>query len=167
MAMTDPMITELDQEAGTTRRVLERIPEEHLNWRPHATSMTLGQLGFHVAATPGVIAELLTLDEVEPPRFGDNPQPESKAQILEAFELGTSKARDTLAAMDDTTAMKTWRIVKDGEELLAVPKIGLARAIMLNHWYHHRGQLCVYLRMLGVPVPAVYGASLDENPFEA
>lgn len=167
MAMTDPMIAELDQEAQTTRRVLDRIPEDHLGWRPHATSMTLGQLGLHVAATPGVIAELLALDEVEPPHFGDNPRPATKAQILDAFELGTAKARNTLAEMDDSTAMKTWRIVKDGRELMALPRIGIARAIMLNHWYHHRGQLCVYLRMLGVPVPAVYGASLDENPFEA
>lgn len=167
MSMADPMVAELDQEAETTRRVLERIPQEHLEWRPHPTSMTLGQLGFHVAATPGAIAELLTLDEVEPPRFGDNPQPGSTAQILEAFELGTAKARETLATLDDEAALRTWRIVRDGEELMAVPKIGLARAIMLNHWYHHRGQLCVYLRMLGVPVPAVYGASRDENPLEA
>ena len=67
--------------------------------------------------------------------------------------------------MDDVAAMAMLRVVHEGEEVMAMPKVGLVRAIMLNHWYHHRGQMCVYLRMLGVPVPAVYGVSADENPF--
>lgn len=165
MSMVEPLIAELEQESEATRRLLERVPEEKLDWRPHEKSMSLGQLALHIASTPGAIAGLMEMDEVPPPDFGTNPLPGSKAEVLAAFEESLVQAREAMVALDDDRAMATWRVVDGGEELMALPRIGLLRAIMLNHWYHHRGQLTVYLRMLDVPLPAVYGASADENAF--
>ena len=166
MGITRPLIAELERESVATRKVLERIPEEMLDWRPHPTSMSLGQLALHVAAVPGAIADMVKLDETAPPDFGERPSPESPDEVLRVFESSLANALATLEAMDDDQATARWRVVRGGEELMAMPKVGFVRFVMLNHWYHHRGQLCVYLRMLGIPVPAVYGASADENLFE-
>lgn len=165
MGMCEPLVAELDQEVAATRTLLERVPEEKLSWKPHEKSMTLGQLALHVAGLPGVIADLAKRDEVGPPEFGNNPQPGSPSEILSALDEGMTHAKEYLSGLSDEQAMGMWKVTKDGIELMAVPRIGFLRSIMLNHWYHHRGQLTVYLRLLDVPLPAVYGASADENPF--
>ncbi len=165
MGMCEPLVAELDQEVAATRVLLERVPEEKLGWKPHEKSMTLGQLALHVAGVPGVITELAKMDEVGPPEFGNNPQPESVSELLPTLEEGLANAKEFLSGLSDERAMDTWKITRDGTELMAVPRIFLLRSIMLNHWYHHRGQLTVYLRLLDVPLPAVYGASADENLF--
>ena len=167
MRIVDHFIQELDEEADATRRVLERVPGDKLDWRPHPKSMTLGQLALHVADTPGNVADLCCADEVGMPEFGNRPQPESKAEILQTLDQGLAHAKEVVGGFDDARAMQPFRIVEQGKELMALPKAGLMRGIMLNHWYHHRGQLTVYLRLLDVPVPAVYGASADENPMRA
>ncbi len=167
MGMCEPLVAELDQEVAATRVLLERVPEEKLGWKPHEKSMTLGQLALHVAGVPGSITELAKMDEVGPPEFGNNPQPESVSELLPVLEEGLANAKEFLSGLSDERAMATWKITRDGTELMAVPRIFLLRSIMLNHWYHHRGQLTVYLRLLDVPLPAVYGASADENLFAA
>jgi uncharacterized damage-inducible protein DinB len=165
MKMIDGLLAELEQEAQTTRRVLERIPQAHLSWKPHPKSMTLGQLALHVATVPGNVAEMAALSSVpEPPAFVQEPA-RTTSELVPALHDSVARARRALGSFDDAAMNGTWRLMDHGKELLAMPRAALVRAIMLNHWYHHRGQLLVYLRLLDVPVPSVYGPTADENPF--
>jgi uncharacterized damage-inducible protein DinB len=165
MAIIDALLAELEQESLTTRRVLERVPQAHLSWKPHPKSMSLGQLALHIATVPGNVAELAAMETVpEPPAFG-LPEAATAAELVPALTASVQKARYHLGSFDDAAMGATWRLMAGGREILAMPRAALARAVMLNHWYHHRGQLLVYLRLLDLPVPSVYGPSADENPF--
>ena len=166
MRLVDPFIAELEQEAQTTRRVLERVPEDRLSWRPHPKSMSLGQLALHIATTPGGVARVAALDAAERPEF-DRPEAKSKQEILEALERSLADAMAFLRGLDDARATGTWSMTSGGKPIFSLPRIGVVRTIMLNHWYHHRGEMQVYLRLLDVPVPSVYGPTADENPFAA
>ncbi len=162
----EAMINELSQEAATTRRLLERVPEGQLSWRPHSKSMTLGQLALHVASTPGDLSGLAQLQEFDASNANFEPaSPTSKGRIMSAFEASVSGATAYLRTLTTETAGANWRLTLRDEEIFTMPRAGLLRSLMLNHWYHHRGQLSVYLRLLDVPVPAIYGRSADENPF--
>lgn len=162
--MIDSLLQELEQETPTTRRVLERVPDTQLEWRPHPKARTLGELALHVASTPGAVATLAAESEVQAPDFID-PSPQSAAELIPALESSIATARRVLGTMDDAKLQGTLRIMRNGREVLALPRGALLRSIMLNHWYHHRGQLSVYLRQLGVAIPSIYGPSADENPF--
>jgi uncharacterized damage-inducible protein DinB len=164
MRLVDPILMELAQEAPATRRVLERVPADRLDWRPHPKSMSLGQLALHVATIPGAIAELVREDTFELGAF-TQPAATTTQELLDALDNSMRNATELVGGIDDARALALWRATKEGKEMLAIPRIGVLRAIMLNHWYHHRGQLCVYLRFLDVPLPSVYGPSADENPF--
>jgi uncharacterized damage-inducible protein DinB len=165
MALIDGMLQELEQETRATRRVLERVPNSQLAWRPHEKARTLGELALHVAMVPGGVAELVASPSpAQAPQFTD-PSPNSASELIPALDQSIAKATKVLGAMDDATLMATWRLMQGDRELLALPRVAMLRSVMLNHWYHHRGQLTVYLRELGVPVPAIYGPSADENPF--
>jgi uncharacterized damage-inducible protein DinB len=157
---------EIDQEAEITKRLLDVIPEDKLSWRPHPKARSLGELAMHVATTQGNVAEISQLDTKEVGTFPVDPEPTDRAQILEAFSESLKKAKDIVAATDDESALAAWNLTKDGKTLMSVPRIGFWRSIMLNHYYHHRGQLSVYLRELNVPLPSIYGPSADTNPFE-
>lgn len=163
--IADSLLQELEQEAGTTRRVLERVPEDKLAWQPHEKSMTLGRLAHHVATTPGDIAGIAAVDEFDFGNFSGSKESTTSAELLAAHEASIQKAKDFLESMDDASAMATWKATMQGKDLMALPRVGVVRNIMLNHWIHHRGQLSVYLRLLDVPVPSIYGPSADENPF--
>ena len=165
MKIIDGLLAELEQEAETTRRVLERIPQEHLTWKPHPKSMSLGQLALHVATVPGSVAQLAAVDTIaEPPGFVQ-PEAASAAELVPSLTESVAKARRTLGGFDDARMGAMWRLQSGGKDLLAMPRVAFVRAIMLNHWYHHRGQLLVYLRLLNHSVPSVYGPTADENPF--
>jgi uncharacterized damage-inducible protein DinB len=164
MAMIDGLLAELEQEAGTTRRVLERVPGDQLNWRPHPKSMTLGQLALHVATVPGGVAELANQSPFQVPEF-KKPSAASAAELVPALDASVARARQLLGGMDDAALNASWKLMNGNREVMAIPRAALLRSIMLNHWYHHRGQLSVYLRQLGVPLPSIYGPSADENPF--
>ena len=165
MALIDGVLQELEQETQTTRRVLERVPDNQLAWRPHEKARTLGELALHVAMVPGGVAELVASPSpAQAPQFTD-PSPKSASELIPALDQSIAKAKKVLGGMDDTTLMATWRLMQGDRELFAVPRVALLRSVMLNHWYHHRGQLTVYLRELGVPIPSIYGPSADENPF--
>ena len=165
MKIIDGLLAELEQEAETTRRVLERIPQTHLTWKPHPKSMSLGQLALHVATVPGNVAELAAVDTIaEPPRFVQ-PEAASAAELVPSLMESVAKARRALGGFDDARMGAMWRLQSGGRDLLAMPRVAFVRAIMLNHWYHHRGQLLVYLRLLNQSVPSVYGPTADENPF--
>jgi uncharacterized damage-inducible protein DinB len=161
MALIDGLLNELDEEAVTTRRVLERVPNDHLTWRPHEKARTLGELALHVAVVPGAVAELVASPSpAQAPQFKD-PRPESAGDLVPALDESIAKAKRALAGMDDATVRAPWSLMLGDRELFSIARI----SIMLNHWYHHRGQLTVYLRTLGVPIPSIYGPSADENPF--
>jgi len=164
MSIANTLLAELEQESQTTRRVLERVPQEHLAWKPHAKSMSLGQLALHIAIAPGNVAEMVSRDTVDPPK-GVFPEAATAAELVPALEASVAKARHHLGGLDDDAMRATWRMTSGGRDLLAMPRAAFARAVMLNHVYHHRGQLLVYLRLLDVPVPSVYGPTADENPF--
>jgi uncharacterized damage-inducible protein DinB len=167
MKMIDVLLAEMDQEAQSTARVLERVPQAQLSWRPHAKSMSLGQLALHVATIPGNVAELASHATIpEPPAF-IQAEAATSAELVPALKASLAKAREVLGGMDDGKLMETWRLMSGGKELMALPRAAVIRMIMLNHWYHHRGQLLVYLRMHNVPLPSVYGPTADENPFAA
>lgn len=165
MPLADSLIMELDQEAKTTRNVLARVPDDKLAWKPHEKSMTIGQLAHHIATLPGGIARVGSLESLDYETFPPPPQPESTAAIVAAFDGSIAQAKSILGAMNDASMMQSWSLTKAGRPVMTLPRIGLFRAIMLNHLYHHRGQLSVYLRLLDVPVPSIYGPSADENPF--
>ena len=165
MALIDGMLQELEEEARTTRRVLERVPDEKLSWRPHEKARTLGELAMHVAIVPGAVAELITSPSpAQVPQFTD-PTTQRASELVSTLEESIAKAKRVLGGVDDATLLETWRMVQGEREVFAVPRVALLRSIMLNHWYHHRGQLTVYLRELDVPIPSIYGPSADENPF--
>jgi len=167
MKIIDGMLAELEQEAATTQRVLERIPQAHLSWRPHPKSMSLGQLALHVATVPGDVAELAAVDTIpNPPPFVQR-EAASTDELVPSLTASVVKAKQLLGDFDDQKMAETWRLQSNGRDIMAMPRAALVRAIMLNHWYHHRGQLLVYLRLLDQPVPSVYGPTADENPFAA
>ena len=164
MSMIEALMQELDQEAQTTRRVLERVPGDRLGWKPHAKSMSLGQLALHVATMPGGVSEMVRQSPYPVPEF-NQPSATSAAELIPALEQSVMKAKENLRTIGDAGLSNIWRVVDGDRELMAMPVGAVLRFIMLNHWYHHRGQLSVYLRELGVPVPSIYGPSADENPF--
>lgn len=161
-----PMLLEFQRESATTRRVLDRVPADKLTWTPHAKSMTIGKLAHHIATVPGGISTIAQNDvhEIDPAAFTP-PQPKDKQEILDAFEASSKTAQEFIEGLTESQATATWRLKANGNEILAMPRVELIRNIMFNHLYHHRGQLSVYLRLLEVPVPSIYGPSADENPF--
>jgi uncharacterized damage-inducible protein DinB len=161
------LIAEMEHEMETTRRVLERVPADKTDWKPHDKSMSLGKLALHTATVPGSVAELLKSDSFDAADMKHTDDDNVDAATLTSkLEASVKEAKDTLSGLDDAAMMSPWSFTKDGKELMSLPKVALARSIMLNHWYHHRGQLTVYLRLLDIPVPSIYGPSADENPFE-
>jgi uncharacterized damage-inducible protein DinB len=164
MTAIEGLLRELEQEAQTTRRVLERVPGDRLAWKPHDKSMSLGQLALHIASLPGVIAEITQISPFPLPKF-EQASAKSATELVPALEQSLAKARSILQKLGDVDLAQTWRVTDGDREVMALPVGAALRALMLNHWYHHRGQLSVYLRQVGIPVPSIYGPSADENPF--
>ena len=165
MRMVDSIIAELDREAETTKRVLERAPEDKLSWKPHPKSMSLGQLAQHVATIPGGVAAIVAKAEFDITGFNDQPSVGSASELVPTLNRSLAEAKSVLSGLDDNAMMANWKLLQGDKELFSAPRVGVIRSIMLNHWYHHRGQLSVYLRLLDIPVPSIYGPSADENPF--
>lgn len=164
MRIADGFIMELEQEATATRRVLERIPDDKLSWKPHPKSMSLGQLALHVAQIPDTVSQLISADLTQPPNFVQG-EAKSRAELLETHTAAVTAGVSTLSGWDDQHMMATWTFAVGGKTLMSGPRVGMVRAVMFNHLYHHRGQLLVYLRLLDQSVPSVYGPTADENPF--
>ncbi|MFB5661172.1 DinB family protein [Alteribacillus sp. HJP-4] len=165
--MTDNFMTlmlkeELVNEAESTRKVLERLPEERLSWTPHEKSMTLGQLALHVAILPGELSEFFRELSREVPEVPLE-EAESTKEILKRFEESVTKAEEILTSWSEKDLAAEWRMTHEGKTIMSGPRYSMVRTIMLNHWYHHRAQLTVYLRLLDVPVPGIYGPSADEQ----
>src|SRR5947209_20565526 len=163
MGLSEPIAEELRREAATTRRMLERVPEDKMSWRPHEKSMTLGRLAGHIAELPSLVVFTLTQDEVD--FAAGNYQPfeaSNSAELLEKFDKNVAGAVEALQGQEDEHLLKTWRLKRNGQVLFELPRAAVLRTMGLNHVIHHRGQLSVYLRLLDVPLPSVYGPTADE-----
>ncbi len=158
------LLAELEQEAQSTRRVLQRVPEDKLSWRPHPRSSSLGQLALHIAIIPSLGLRVLAPDVFEAPE-SVQPEPRNAAELIPTLEASLASARQFLSELTPERAQCMWRLVRGGREVMAAPRITMVRTLMFNHWYHHRGSLVVYLRLLDVPLPSVYGPSADEKTF--
>src|ERR1700730_13095347 len=165
MSIAQSLLAEFEGQALITRKFLERLPEDKLAWKPHNKSMSAGQLAYHLASVPGGAVRFVQNNPVQAPEFASFPQPASCQEILKTFEESIAAVRSLLPKYDDTAMKETWRMVAGGErEVLAHPRAEFLRDVMLSHWYQHRGQFSVYLRMLDVAVPASWGPSADEPP---
>ena len=163
MAIKDGILAEYDHEIGTTRKLLERVPDDKLAWRPHPKSMTLAGLATHLSNLPnwgGTILSDLSFDLKDaPPNLEEE---SSRADILAAFDASTARTR---AALDksDPELLAPWSLRRDGQEVFTLPRVAAFRTFVLYHIVHHRGQLSVYLRLNDVPIPAIYGPTADEG----
>jgi uncharacterized damage-inducible protein DinB len=164
MSMALELLAEFEQQAPVTRRFLERLPEEKLTWKPHRKSMSAGQLGLHLARVPGAVVSMAQTATGQAPDFANIPQPASRAEVLDALDESMAVVRRILPGFDDAAMQETFRVLAGETEVLAAPRQVFLRNIMLNHWYQHRGQFGVYLRLLDIPVPASWGPSADETP---
>src|SRR5688572_17577449 len=165
MALIDSLLPEFDREMGLTRRALERLPDGQFPWRPHPTSVTLGRLAEHLTEMPMWASTTMTESgtEVTTPRSPDYQAPTTCAAVLAQFDASYKTARHNLVNKTDAEFAAPWTLKAGGKEVFTAPKITVMRNFVLNHMIHHRGQLIVYLRILGVPVPSIYGPSGDEQ----
>lgn len=164
MTRIQEMLQELDQEAVTTRRVLERVPFDRLSWQPHERSMTMSVLAMHVATLPGALADVAMADGFDVTAPIPRPEAESVTQLLETLDASLARAHERLGDISDAQLGEPWRMIAGGSVVGEIPRGAFIRSVLLNHWYHHRGQLSVYLREIGAAVPAIYGPSADEMP---
>jgi uncharacterized damage-inducible protein DinB len=164
-SIAQSLLPEFDHEAAVTRTVLERVPEGQAAWRPHAKSMTLGELAMHVASIPtwGVLTLRERSFDLSPPGEPPYTPPvwQSVGQMLAVFDENIGKARAALAAVTDLELAQPWTLKKGGDKVFTAPRGSVLRSFVLNHSVHHRAQLGLYLRMLDVPVPAMYGPTAD------
>jgi uncharacterized damage-inducible protein DinB len=155
--------TEFDDEMKKTRKILERVPEDKFAWKPHEKSMLLGRLASHVAEMPGRAALIATADELlrQP---GQVPfSAATHAELIDKFEKGFADGRSAIAGLTDEQLSKIWTL-KFGDQIMAqMPKAMALRTVVMNHMIHHRAQLGVYLRLLEIPVPGMFGPSADEK----
>lgn len=164
MPLITPILGELEHESRTTVRVLERVPNEKLDWTPHPKSMSLGKLAWHIVGIPSRIGSMLHVGEFDLLNARPAEPPSDSAAMVEAFQKNVAELRTFLETLDDDALKATFTLKRGDATILSLPKIAVIRTILLNHSYHHRGQLAVYLRLLDVPVPAIYGSSADEAP---
>ncbi len=168
MSIAQSLLPEFDQEMANTRKVLERVPDEKWNWKPHDKSGTTGWLAGHVATIPDWLTFTLKTESLDyAPVDGQNtytpPKTDDRAQTLAAFDKCSADARTVLAAASDQDLMKNWTLLAGGKEIFTMPRVACVRGMIMNHLIHHRAQLTVYLRLLNVPVPGLYGPSADEQ----
>jgi uncharacterized damage-inducible protein DinB len=159
------LVQELEQEAPATRRVLERVPTGLFDWRPHERSMSMGKLAGHLAQLPRSIVSAALQPTFDPGAVPPSPPPADTGQLLAAFDEAMAYARATMGAMSDADLELPWTMMRGETTLMTLPRGAVFRSILLNHSYHHRGQLTVYLRLNDIPLPSVYGPSADEPPF--
>jgi uncharacterized damage-inducible protein DinB len=166
MALKDALLPEFDHEMGTTRRLLERVPEADLAWKPHVKSFSLGQLASHIANIPHWVDATIDYTIFDLATIGDDArpkQPDTVAPILKAFDDNVKKARAKIDAQPDGALFATWTMKQGDHEIFTMPKIAVLRSFIMNHLIHHRGQLSVYLRLRDVPLPGIYGPTADEG----
>ena len=167
MTIAASLLPEFDQEMANTQRMLERVPQAKHDWKPHEKSMTLGRLASHLAEMPQWALQTCTTDELDfapkdGPRF-EAANFATNAEVLTALDKNAAAAREAMAKTADADWMREWTLLAGGEVIFTMPKLAVYRSMVMNHVIHHRGQLSVYLRLLGTPVPGMYGPSADDQ----
>jgi uncharacterized damage-inducible protein DinB len=166
MAIKDALLPEFDHEMGTTRRLLERTPEADFAWKPHAKSMSLGQLSGHVANIPHWLRAIVDNSVFDVSTAGDDvrpPLPVSTSGLIAAFDARVAEARAGIVATGDEAMLQPWTFKQGDHVIFTMPRVSAIRSFVLNHLIHHRGQLSVYLRLRDVPLPSIYGPTADEQ----
>ncbi len=163
MSLAAALVADLEEEAKNTRKMLELVPEAKLEWKPHEKSMTLGQLASHLAENSSWIGAMLE-DELDFAAFsGYQPfSAKNGKELLEGFEKYLRAGLDAIRGRSDAELARTWTMRNGPKVLMSSPKHQAIRSTAIHHWIHHRGQLSVYLRLLGVPLPQIYGPTADE-----
>lgn len=166
MQLSKALLPEFDQEMANTRKILERIPEDKLSWKPHVKSFSMGHLATHLAALPNWATITIENEEIDiapegqpPPK---NEPAKSRNELLDTFDQNVAAARRALASATDERLLKGWTLLSGGKAMMTAPRISVLRSYVMNHIIHHRAQLGVYLRLNDVPVPAMYLNSADE-----
>lgn len=162
MNLSEPLVAEFQHEAGTTRKMLERVPQDSLAWKPHEKSRTLGEIAAHIANLPGVFITTLDRDEFDRYEYKPAAAVDSVSDILETFDRNIASALAMLKTLPDERLLASWRYKYGEQVIFEMPRLAVIRLMALNHLIHHRGQLSVYLRLLNVPLPSVYGPTADE-----
>lgn len=163
MPIIDRFLAEFEHEAATTRKLLERAPEDHYDWKPHPKSMSLRELCSHLAEIPVWVPFIFSADEFEvDPKTYRPFAAESRSDLLEKFDSNVKQVRETLGAQPDGVLQATWRFKAKGQVVFEFPRLAVLHNFILKHLVHHRGQLSVYLRLKDIPIPSIYGPSADE-----
>ena len=166
MTYAETLLPEFDQEMANTRKVLERIPEDKLDWRAHPKSNTIGWNANHLADLVNWLAQALTRPSLDVAPVGGEPYPfpklTSRREILDLFDRNVAAARTAITALRDEEMVQMWTLLRAGQPIFTMPRAAVVRGVVLNHLIHHRAHLCVYLRLNGIPVPGMYGPSGDE-----
>jgi uncharacterized damage-inducible protein DinB len=169
MALNEGLLPEFDWEMANTRKILERVPDDKLGWKPHEKSMTVRQLALHLALFPNWATETFEKESIDVAPPGAPPyQPpavNSRKEILEIFDRDLPKARAALAKASDADLSKVWTLLREGKTIFSLPRTAVLRGMVMNHMIHHRAQLGVYLRLNNLSLPAIYGPSADEGKF--
>ena len=170
MSIAEALLPKFDQEMARTRKILEAVPTDKFDWKPHEKSMALGRLANHLTELPGWSEALLVQNEfdVAPTNEGEQQSPptfDTTTELLEAFDTNVAKTREVIAATSDEQMMAPWSLKSGGETLFTAPRIGIVETFMIHHIIHHRGQMTVYLRLCDCPVPQTYGPSADYPEF--
>ncbi len=169
MPISDALLPEFDHEMATTRKFLERVPDDRLGWKPHQKSFTMGQLGTHLSNIPSWIGDTIKKAELDIAPVGQPPykEPEkhSHQEMVDAFDKNVAAGRQAITAASDETLMKPWSLLAGGKPIMTLPRIAVLRSFIMNHSIHHRAHLGVYLRLCDVAVPSAYGPTADETQF--
>jgi len=169
MPMNQAFLPEYDHEMSITRKFLERVPEDKLDWAPHSKSMKLGDLASHLTHMPGWLEYTFKMDELDVAPGGQSmpmPKGKNRQELLAMFDKSVASGRAALAAAtDDSAWMKPWALKANGQTMFSLPRAAVVRTFILSHTIHHRAQLGVYFRLNDIPVPSTYGPSADENKF--
>jgi uncharacterized damage-inducible protein DinB len=169
MSISKTILPEFDHEMATTRRVLERIPDDKFSWKPHEKSMTLGGLATHLSNIPSWTRNTFEKDELDVAPPGAPPyrleEKKSRDEILADFDKNVTEARAAIEAATDENWQGKWSLLMTGKTIFTLPRPAVWRGFIMSHSIHHRAQLAVYLRLLDVPVPSIYGPSADEDGF--
>lgn len=168
MTIAEGFLKEFKPEMDNTRRMLERLPDEGLDYRPHPKSMTMGRLAGHIAEMLGWCVNTVELDELDlNPPGGSDFKPctaESRDHVLEVFDRGVSAATEAIRKTSDESMLKDWTLTMRGKLIFTMPRIAVLKVMTLSHMIHHRAQLSVYLRLNDIPIPGMYGPSADDRP---
>ncbi|MGI8961041.1 MAG: DinB family protein [Bryobacteraceae bacterium] len=165
MAIREMLLPEFDEEMRNTRKILERVPDDKLDYKPHEKSMALGRLAAHVAELPAWAKHTIEMEVLDLPPVFQPYSAKSREEVLATFDKNVAEARELIVRVTDEELQKTWTLKFGGNTIFSMPRSRVLRSIVMNHLIHHRAQLGVYLRLNEVEIPGMYGPSADEMKY--